>query len=153
MGVAVVPRIIPMVVGDAVAKIPIDGPAKSPTEGYPGAVGHERFVKHHGLLNVDDLRVILWHVDDLWVGWLDPDEPAFPDAELLVVVGQHPLGISLGSDQLDPIVDVLLLKVDRLAQGGGPVNVLRHQLDDIPKLHERDDRRIPVLDGLGWRFF
>ena len=142
-----------MVVGDAAVIVPVKGPTQSPSDGHPGGVGHERFVDRHRSIDVDDLRVILRHIDDLGIGWLDPDDVAVLHVDLLVIVGQHPLGIGLAADQLDGIVDVFLLEVDRLTQAGRPGDVLGHHFDHIPKLHERDDRRIPVLDRLGGRFF
>jgi hypothetical protein len=149
MATAVVPCVIPVMVGDTTAIAPVKGPAQSPPEGHPGGVGHERFVDDRRLLDVDDLGIILRHVDDLWVGRLDPDVFAFPDVDLLVVIDQHSLGIGLGPDQLDRVIHFLFLKVDRPPQTGGPGDVLRQHLDHSPKWHQRNDRRVPVLHRLG----
>ena len=148
---AVVPRVVPVVMGDAAVVVPVESPTQPPTEYHPGAVSNDRFVNDHRPVDVDDLWVILGNIDDLRIRWLDADDFLLHDNDLLFVVGKHSLGTGFGTHQLDGIVDFFLLKVDGFPEGGGPIDVLRHHTDDIAELHERDHCRIPERDGFLWR--
>jgi hypothetical protein len=108
-------------------------------------------VDHDRSLDVDDLRIIDGHVDDLRIGWLDPDDPALLYVDLLVIIDQHPLGIGLGPDPLDRIVDFFFLEKHGLAQVRGPCDVLGQHPDHVRELHEGDDGGIPIENCLGRR--
>lgn len=94
----VVPCVVPVVVGNAAVVVPIEGPAQPPTERDAGAVGDERFVDHHRVVDVDDLRVILGDVDDLRIRGFNADDLLLHDDDLFIVVGKHPLGVGFGAD-------------------------------------------------------
>jgi hypothetical protein len=134
--VMVVPGVVPVAVGNAAVVVPVEGPTQAPAERHPGAVGDQRVVDGHRAIDVDDLWVVLRNIDDLRIRWLDADDLFLNHDDLFVVVREHPLGIGLGADQLDGVVDILLLEVDGFAERGCPGDVLSHHRDHIAKLHE-----------------
>jgi hypothetical protein len=98
---------------------------------------------------VDDYRVVGRNIDDLRVRRLDDDDRLLLDDlrldRLLLGRLERPGPLGLLAHPLDGIHDVGLLREERVAEFGGPLDVVPEALDDVGQRRHRLDARVPRL--------
>ena len=79
----------------------------------------------------DSRRVVLRHVDHLRIRRLDVDDLLLDPHDLLVVRLEVARALGLATERLHGLDHGALVRDDRLAERGGPVEVVTHLLDDV----------------------
>jgi hypothetical protein len=91
------------------------------------------------LRNVDDLRVgRLNHIDRL-------SPRLLYGHGLLLIAAQRARGVGLRSQALDGICHPCLIGREGIPDGGVVVNVLRHHVEDLREIYERDECGVETL--------
>src|SRR4029079_15022309 len=160
---AVVVEVVPRVVVHVAAAVPsvrtvvvvvvhgcADGDAGGKSDNGAsrgGLIAVVLFLDHHRVrdgLRVNNLRVVLRHVDHLRVGRLDDDRlvSARGRLRLDVLLGcalQGAEGLGLRAQALDAVEHAFAVRRERLAETPRPGDVVRHVVDDLREQREDDE--------------
>ena len=110
-----------------------------------------RVVNGRCALDNDRRRVVLRHIDDLWVGRLHVDDFLLDLDHLLLVGLEAACRLCLAAKSLDSIDHIALTGDHRLAKRGRPFEIPAHHLDDLGIIQQRLHRVVPlVIDRQLW---
>ena len=97
----------------------------------------------------NDLGIVLRHINNLRIRGLDHYHLRATLVlhlhGLLLIAIERPQGICLLTETLHRIHDRRLIRSERLPDGGKVVDVLRHHVQDLRKINERNESRIKAL--------
>src|ERR1700681_4550231 len=111
---------------------------ENPRLGIPSGICDDR-------RTVDEPRIVLRHVDHFGIGWFDDDGVALGRYLLLFIAVQMAGLVSLLTQCLDRIRDILLLIGVGIAKRRRPREILVHVFKTRGKLCESFYARVPVL--------